>query len=124
MAFFITLVHILACVLIVLVVLLQSGKGAEVSASLSGSSQTIFGSSGGANFFTKLTGGAAAVFMITSLALTKAGSQSTRSVMEKADQTPMNTAPIAAPVAPSTGGGAAAPAAQPAVPSESTPKPR
>src|SRR3989338_6798643 len=67
MTTFLTIVHVSTCVLLILVVLIQSGKGAEISASLGGSSQTVFGSSGGANFFTRLTAGLATVFMITSL---------------------------------------------------------
>ena len=79
---FVTIVHIVTCVLLVLVVLLQSGKGAEISASFGGSSQTVFGSSGGANFFTRFTQGAAAIFMVTSLVLTVMGGQSRKSLFE------------------------------------------
>jgi len=65
---FISVIHIVAVVLMIIVVLLQSGKGAEVSASFSGSSQTLFGSTGG-NFFTRLTSVLAAIFMVTSILL-------------------------------------------------------
>lgn len=75
-----TVVHVIACVLMVLLVLLQSGKGAEVSASFGGSSQTIFGASGGANFFTRFTAVVATIFMITSIGLTMQHSQSKKSV--------------------------------------------
>ena len=78
----ITVIHVFTCVLIVLLVLIQSGKGAEISTSFAGSSQTVFGSSGGANFFTRLTSGAAAVFMATSLILTLLGGQSKKSLFE------------------------------------------
>ena len=80
----ITVIHIVTCVFIVLVVLMQSGKGAEISAQLGGSSQTVFGSSGGANFFTKLTYVLAAVFMTTSLMLTIISSKSKKSVFDGA----------------------------------------
>ena len=70
MGLFVTIIHIVACFLLVLVILLQSGKGAEISASFGGSSQTVFGSSGGANFFTRLTSILAAIFMTTSISLT------------------------------------------------------
>ena len=79
----VTVVHICTCVLLILVVLIQSGKGAEISASFSGSSQTVFGSSGGANFFTHFTRGAAALFMVTSILLTVGGAQNKGSVMER-----------------------------------------
>src|SRR3954464_15905986 len=78
----ITVLHVFTCILLVLVVLIQSGKGAEISTSFGGSSQTVFGASGGANFFTRFTSGAAAVFMITSMALTLMGGQSKKSVFE------------------------------------------
>lgn len=79
---FITLVHVSACLLLILVVLLQSGKGAEASTTLGGSSQTVFGSSGGANFFTRLTAVIATIFMVTSLTLTWMSSHSQKSVFE------------------------------------------
>ena len=82
MALFVTIVHIITCLLLILVILIQSGKGAEISASFAGSSQTVFGSSGGANFFVRFTQGAAAVFFITSLGLTLIGSQSKKSLFE------------------------------------------
>lgn len=82
MSTFATVIHVITCVLIVLVVLMQSGKGAEISATLGGSSQTVFGSSGGANFFTRLTFTLAAIFMATSLVLTVMGSRSQTSIFE------------------------------------------
>lgn len=80
----VTVIHIVTCVFIVLVVLMQSGKGAEISAQLGGSSQTVFGSSGGANFFTKVTYVLAAIFMTTSISLTVMGSKSKKSVFDGA----------------------------------------
>jgi preprotein translocase subunit SecG len=64
-----TILHVLVCVGLILVVLLQTGKGAEVGAVFGGSSSTIFGSSGAGNFLTRLTTAMAIVFMVTSLAL-------------------------------------------------------
>ena len=78
----VTVIHVFTCILLVLVVLIQSGKGAEISTSFGGSSQTVFGSSGGANFFTRFTSGAAAVFMVTSVTLTLMGGQSRKSLFE------------------------------------------
>jgi preprotein translocase subunit SecG len=79
---FITAIHVTTVVLLVITVLLQSGKGAEISATFGGSSQTVFGSSGGANFFQKLTYTLAAVFMTTSIILTVLPGHSKRSVFE------------------------------------------
>jgi preprotein translocase subunit SecG len=69
MIIFVTIVHVIVCVGLILVVLLQTGKGAEVGAVFGGSSSTIFGSSGAGNFLSRLTTGMAIVFMITSLTL-------------------------------------------------------
>lgn len=65
----ITILHVIVSIGLILVVLLQTGKGAEVGAVFGGSSSTIFGSSGAGNFLTRLTTGMAIVFMITSLTL-------------------------------------------------------
>jgi len=65
----ITVIHILVSLGLILVVLLQTGKGAEMGAVFGGSSATIFGSSGAGNFLTRLTSGKAIVFVMTSLAL-------------------------------------------------------
>ena len=73
----VTLVHVLACFFLVLVVLLQTGKGSDVGAVFGGSSQTIFGSSGAGNFLTKTTTGIAVLFMLTSLFLSYGASRQT-----------------------------------------------
>ena len=65
----VTIIHILVSIGLILVVLLQTGKGADMGAVFGGSSSTIFGSSGAGNFLTRLTTGMAIVFMITSLTL-------------------------------------------------------
>ena len=62
--------HVLACLFLIVVVLLQTGKGADMGAVFGGGSQTLFGSSGAGNFLTKLTTGTAILFMVTSLILT------------------------------------------------------
>ena len=75
MEILVTIVHVIACVILVLVVLLQAGKGADMGAVFGGASSTIFGSSGAGNFLTRLTTAAAVVFMTTSLALTWVGTR-------------------------------------------------
>ncbi|OGW36871.1 MAG: preprotein translocase subunit SecG [Nitrospirae bacterium RBG_13_39_12] len=63
-------VHIIVCLMLIAIVLLQSGKGAELGAAFGGgSSNTLFGSRGAATFMNKMTTIAAVVFMITSLSL-------------------------------------------------------
>jgi len=65
----IAIIHVIVCLILMAVVLLQAGKGAEMGAAFGGSSQTIFGSRGAATFLSKLTVGAAILFMVTSLSL-------------------------------------------------------
>src|SRR5438132_14242441 len=62
-------IHVLACLFLIVVVLLQTGKGADMGAVFGGGSQTLFGSGGAGNLLTKLTTGTAVAFMITSLIL-------------------------------------------------------
>ena len=91
---FFTGLHIIACIFLVVVVLLQTGKGADVGAVFGGSSQTIFGSSGAGNFLTRLTTAIAAVFMATSLYLTYgAAHQTTKSVFDTAPSPPAAATP-------------------------------
>ena len=65
----IIVVHVITCVFLILFVLLQAGKGAEVGATFGGISQTFFGTQGG-NILSKITTVLAFVFMITSIGLT------------------------------------------------------
>lgn len=77
MRIFLMTFHILASVFLIMVVLLQSGKGAEIGAAFGGSSQTLFGSRGAATFLNKLTTISAIIFMLTSLLLTISTSKRT-----------------------------------------------
>jgi preprotein translocase subunit SecG len=62
--------HVMVCIFLIAVVLLQRGKGAEIGAVFgSGASSTVFGSRGAGNFLTKLTTVSAVIFMLTSLSL-------------------------------------------------------
>ena len=100
----IVIVHVLICFLMIGAILLQSGKGAEIGASFGGSSQTVFGSRGPANFLSKFTVVVAAVFMVTSLSLAILAKQ--RNVSSTIiDMQPKNepTAPPAAPPAQPSG---------------------
>lgn len=66
---FITIIHVIVSIVLILVVLLQAGKGASMGAAFGGSSQTIFGSSGPGTFLGKMTTAVALIFMLTSLSL-------------------------------------------------------
>lgn len=66
----IVVVHLLIAVAIIALVLMQQGKGAEAGASFgAGASQTMFGSSGSWNFFSRVTAILAALFFVSSIAL-------------------------------------------------------
>ena len=69
MTILLLIIHIFVCMFLIAIVLLQSGKGAELGAAFGGSSQTLFGSRGAATFLNKMTTVAAIVFMLTSLTL-------------------------------------------------------
>lgn len=75
----ILIIHVIIAMVLIGLVLIQHGKGADIGASFgSGASQTVFGSQGSATFLTKLTGALAFVFFITSLTLGYLGSQATK----------------------------------------------
>jgi len=63
------IIHLFVSFIMIGAILLQAGKGAEIGAAFGGSSQTIFGSRGAATFLSKMTVGAAIIFMLTSLSL-------------------------------------------------------
>lgn len=107
-----TIVHVIVCLFLVIVVLLQSGKAADLAGAFGGmGSQTAFGPRGAATVLSKATTISAALFMVTSLTLsvlyTRAGGGSTgTSVLEKAPVTQSAPAPKqptpAAPAAPAS----------------------
>ena len=87
-----TVIHLVAAVSIVVLVLLQRGKGADMGAAFGGgSSQSLFGSRGSATFLSRITAGLAAVFFVTGLGLAYIYTQQSnvpRSVIETADSVP------------------------------------
>ena len=85
MSTFIIVIHIIVAFALILIVLLQTGKGADMGAVFGGGgSQTLFGSTGASTFLSRLTTAAAVVFMLTSLGLAYLSShRSGRSVMSE-----------------------------------------
>lgn len=118
---FLVVLHVLVSVVLVLTVLLQAGRGAELGAAFGSLGQTTYGR-GQATFIAKFTTAIAVVFMATSLSLAFLTMERTSgSVLA-----PGTAAPVAAPgaAAPAPAApGAAAPAAATPVPLESTPAP-
>ncbi len=104
MQILITILHVAVCVILILVVLLQAGKGANMGAAFGGSSQTVFGSSGPGSFLGKMTTVVAAVFMITSLALSYAALHKATTLIDKTSpQTQQQAAPAPVEKAPMAG---------------------
>lgn len=101
MSTFIVVIHVVVCIALILIVLLQTGKGSDMGAAFGGGgSQTVFGSTGAGSFLSKMTTGAAVVFMLTSLTLAYfSGRTPTSSVMptaippvtQEAQEFPMET---------------------------------
>ncbi|UCG39720.1 MAG: preprotein translocase subunit SecG [bacterium] len=96
------ILHIVVAVFLILVVLLQTGKGAEMGAAFGGSSQTLFGGGGPAGFMAKLTTAAAICFMVTSLSLAYVSSIRATGVGAPVTQSPVQ-APSQAPAVPQGG---------------------
>lgn len=102
-----TMLHIFVCILLILVVLLQAGKGANMGAAFGGSSSTVFGSSGAGSFLGKMTTMIAVAFMLTSLTLSYFSASTGSSVMDNVAQPARKAAPATAeskPLAPAGAG--------------------
>jgi preprotein translocase subunit SecG len=112
-------IQVLSAIGVIVLVLLQHGKGADMGAAFgSGSSGSLFGASGSANFLSRMTGGLATVFFVSTLALaffanSRTGGREPGSVMDKV--TTPATAPAPAGTGPASIPGQAAPSA-PAAP--------
>jgi preprotein translocase subunit SecG len=86
------IIHVLVCIAMLPIILLQAGKGGGVSATFGGGgSGTVFGSRGASTFLTKMTSGAAIIFMITSMALSWYASRG-RSVVPSEPDVPAKSA--------------------------------
>ncbi len=109
--------HVIVCLFLIFIVLIQSGKGAELGAAFGGSSQTLFGARGAATFFSKLTTIAAVVFMLTSFSLavlTTRGGSVVKKLPAATEQKKAIPQGPQGPLAPTQGQQTPAPAAQPA----------
>ncbi|MGD8375272.1 MAG: preprotein translocase subunit SecG [Acidobacteriota bacterium] len=129
MTIFLVLLHILACLFLIMVVLLQTGKGADLAGAFGGGgSQTAFGARGATTLLHKLTTGSAVLFMITSLTLAIVASRPSGSVVQEPDpaaagtSSPAATAPVMpeASAMPAEEGEGASPASEP--PTEQPPE--
>ena len=131
MTILLTIIHVLVCLFLIVVVLLQSGKAADLAGAFGGmGSQTAFGPRGSATVLSKATTIAAALFMVTSLSLgilATRGAASSGSVLERqkaptkaAPAQPGKTAPVGSPT--STGSKTTIPLPSPPVQPQPAPK--
>lgn len=74
-----TIAHIIVCLFLVGIVLLQHGKGADIGATFGGSSQSLFGTEGPLPLLNKITTAVAVIFMLTSVTLAYMSSQKSKS---------------------------------------------
>ena len=122
--------HVLIALGLILVVLLQSGKGADIGAAFGGgSSQTVFGGRGAATFLSKVTTVLAVLFMVMSIVLTvHASRQGTTSVIPEDRPSPQSSTPAPSGPAPQQSQAPATPTSQqsqaPASPAPAAPAPQ
>lgn len=79
---FLNIIHIFVCFFLILVVLLQQGRGGGMGSAFGGASAQVFGGRGAGNFLTRLTAICAAVFMATSMSLAYLSSAGDRQLKE------------------------------------------
>jgi preprotein translocase subunit SecG len=92
MATMLIVFHVIVGLMLIGVVLIQRGQGADMGVSFGGGgAQTLFGSRGSGSFLGKLTGGLAATFMVTSLTLAFFSQQDSGSVAERNVTQPVQT---------------------------------
>ncbi|MEW6673754.1 MAG: preprotein translocase subunit SecG [Thermodesulfobacteriota bacterium] len=116
MSIILVIIHVIVCVALIMIVLLQTGKGADMGAAFGGGgSQTLFGSTGASTFLSKLTTVAAVVFMLTSFALAYRSSNRTGTSVMTETKPPVEQK---APAAPEQGVPATPPTTVPAAPAQ------
>ncbi|WP_437286461.1 preprotein translocase subunit SecG [Sorangium sp. So ce406] len=76
------IVHVFVCLFLILVVLLQQGRGGGMGSAMGGATAQVFGGRGAGNFMTRLTAVCAAVFMATSVSLAYLSSAGDRELRE------------------------------------------
>jgi preprotein translocase subunit SecG len=105
MVILLTIIHILVCLFLIIVVLLQSGKAADLAGAFGGmGSQTAFGPRGAATILSKATTIAAGLFMVTSLSLSIFATRNSGGASTVLDQSAPSPAQKKAPAAPKSGG--------------------
>jgi preprotein translocase subunit SecG len=112
MSIFLIIIHIIVCIALIMIVLLQTGKGADMGAAFGGgSSQTLFGSTGASTFLSKATTAAAIIFMVTSLGLAYLSGHRTGESIVTSTPAPVESQAAPATTTPPTTGSGDAPSA-------------
>ena len=102
--YLVTALYVFACVILLMVILLQQGKGGDMASAFGGgSSQTAFGARGGATLLAKVTAGFAALFMLGALSLAIIGERGDSGSLLRG--TPAPPAPASAPASPAPASG-------------------
>ncbi len=117
------IIHVTACIALIMIVLLQTGKGADMGAAFGGGGgQTLFGSTGASTFLSKATTIAAVVFMLTSLGLAYMSSHRMGDSIMSDTKVPVEqkASPAEPEKSPVTGSEASLPAASPTTDSGSS----
>ncbi|MCL1980091.1 MAG: preprotein translocase subunit SecG [Proteobacteria bacterium] len=96
-------VHVIVCLFLICIVLLQHGKGADIGATFGGSSQSLFGTEGPIPLLNKITTFAAIIFMGTSITLAylaahKSSGTIMKDVQVQEEQAPAQQTPITVPM--------------------------
>ena len=87
MTTFLQILHVFVCLFLILVVLLQQGRGGGLGSAFGGASQQVFGGRGAGNFMTRLTWICATLFILTSVSLAYIASSGDRSLKARTGQT-------------------------------------
>lgn len=104
MGILLTIVHVIVCLFLIVVVLLQSGKAADLAGAFGGmGSQTVFGPRGSATVLSRATTIAAGLFMLTSLTLSIMATRQGKVAPSLLDKYAKPTTTQTAPAAPATG---------------------
>jgi preprotein translocase subunit SecG len=98
-----TVMHVIACMFLILVILIQPGKSGGMGIFGSAGAQQVFGGRGAGNFLTKTTWATATVFFITSISLAYLSSSSDEALQKKSAQFAEKSKPLPVPAGPSSG---------------------
>ena len=96
-----TVIHVLACMFLILVILIQPGKSGGMGIFGSAGAQQVFGGRGAGNFLTKTTWATATIFFVSSITLAYLSSSSDEALQKKSSQLVDHSKPVPTPASPS-----------------------